>query len=255
MSAKAFLGERAHPAGKGLNFRDGEKSGPSAGSSSSNAGNSGGGNGGLSKFDQLVANKDGPGANASPTSGDEPGSPQNNPYSSFGSPTGDLSTSIGDGGNIGIAHDGGDDDNESDSGVSIMDREEAMQLRVAGYLKKFAVGRSGFFKNWKRRFFTCQEGVLQYFESEKSTSALSTIDLDEQAMRLVTRPSKRTHPEAVPAVPSLDFVLIFHENGGSEERKLLLRADTAEEHMQWCVIIGAFCDEVDHASDYPVALQ
>ncbi len=172
-----------------------------------------------------------------------------NPYGSNFAQSNEGIGAIGGSGGIEF---GGDEDDDDDSGsaVSVMDEEQALQMSVSGWLSKFAVGRSGFFKNWKRRYFTCDGGILAYYENEHTEKPLSTIDLRQQALRLVARPSKHTHPEVTN--PMLDFVLIFSEGPSQEERKLLLRAENPDTHMQWCVLLGAFVESVDDPRDGPV---
>lgn len=268
MAAKNFIdaGRATNNAGGFRNTEGGEK--PRGGQQQQQpaqaAGNGGfisggGGDGGMSRFDRLVSNRDFEdeehhGGN------DEPAAC---PYgamgggsasaSASGSPQGGIQRSdfTNSGGGIELGGGGEEDDESSDGEVEIMAPEEAVQVRLSGYMKKFAVGRSGFFKNWKRRFFVCDGGVLQYFESETSKEALSTIDLAGGAgLRLVTCPTTKTHPEVLDA--DIDMVLVFREAGSAEERKLLMRADTPDEHTQWAVVIGAFTPLVDHPMDFPV---
>jgi hypothetical protein len=144
-----------------------------------------------------------------------------------------------------------EEEEEEEDAFRILEPEEAMQIRLEGYLQKFAVGRSGFFANWKRRFFVCDRGVFAYMESATSGKALSIINLaDGAGLRLVTRPSTRTHAEC--RFPEFELVLIFLEDGGKNERKLLLRADTVEDKLAWARLLGAFTPEVDHPMDYPL---
>jgi hypothetical protein len=263
MSAKDFIGGHDRTAlgnGGGGGFRNlehEEKGGQAkaTGSAPAPAGSVGGD--GMSRFDRLVSNRDFEEEESSTLGGG--GDAAACPYGAMGGGGGGESSGIsaiqrsdfanGDGG---IQHDGSDDDEEgSESDIEIMAPEEAVQVRLSGYLKKFAVGRSGFFKNWKRRFFVCDGGVLAYFENETSKEPLSTIDLAGGAgRRLVTRPTTRTHPEVLD--PEIDLVLVFVENGETEERKLLMRADTPDDHIQWAVVLGAFTPLVDHPMDYPV---
>jgi hypothetical protein len=149
-----------------------------------------------------------------------------------------------------------DEDEDDERGVvHIMDQQEAENVHLSGYLSKFSVGRSGFFKNWRRRFFVCDGGLLQYFENEQSNKPLGTIDLaGEVGRRLVTRCSSRTHPQA--QRPDVDLLLVFVEvvagSSRPQERKLLLRADNPHDHAQWAVVLGAFTPLVDDPVDSPL---
>mmetsp|Transcript_39280 Transcript_39280/g.121427 ORF Transcript_39280/g.121427 Transcript_39280/m.121427 type:complete len:258 (-) Transcript_39280:121-894(-) len=255
MSAKSFIdGGRAAGNFRNMELEEKGQQKPRGGAAEpAPAGNFAGhaGDGGMSRFDRLVSNRefededDGAhdaGAAACPYGDMGRGS--------GGSGGGGITTGFVNNNDGGIECDG-DESEDDEEEVEIMAPEEAVQVRLSGYLKKFAVGRSGFFKNWKRRFFVCDGGVLQYFESETSKQPLSTIDLaNGQGLRLVTRPTKRTHPEVLD--PSLDLVLVFAEPGSSEERKLLLRADDPDDHTQWAVVMGAFTPLVDHPMDFPV---
>jgi hypothetical protein len=126
-----------------------------------------------------------------------------------------------------------------------------------GLLKKFSIGRSGGLfgssKNWKERYFVLSpEGnTLSFYESEavmKQRKAPScVIPLVKQTTRLITRPMKKHHPEA--SNVSREFVLVFKDNPGSQEHRLLCQSTTWEEHDAWCDVLHDYVCIVDAYDD------
>ncbi|KEG11378.1 phosphatidylinositol-4-phosphate 5-kinase [Trypanosoma grayi] len=122
-----------------------------------------------------------------------------------------------------------------------------------GWLEKFSIGRSRFGpSNWRRRYFVLVQFnatvALSYFRDELCRKPVSFLRLDACDTRLVTRPSIRTHKEATK--PGRDLCIVYIE--GAKEYKLLLRADTEEEHDYWVDELRKPFAIVDYPSDYPL---
>lgn len=139
---------------------------------------------------------------------------------------------------------------------------------LEGVAKKFAIGRSFFGgKNWKERYFVLAAGGgaeegLKYYESEadaKSNKApkgmvkikrpLPSVPMEGvpgQQPRLVTKPTRRQHPEA--ENPSKELLIIFYEDG--KERKLLMSCRSWDEQQTWVKALEHFIHNVDDPKDY-----
>lgn len=138
---------------------------------------------------------------------------------------------------------------------------------LEGVAKKFAIGRSFFSgKNWKERYFVLAAGGteegLRYFESEADAKSgkeprgcvklkrpLPSVPLEgspAQQPRLITKPTRRQHPEAVN--PSKELVIVFFE--GATERRLLMSCRSYDEQQTWVRALEHFIHNVDDPKDY-----
>ena len=136
-----------------------------------------------------------------------------------------------------------------------------------GVAKKFAIGRSFFSgKNWKERYFILAAGGadegLRYFESEADAKSgkeprgavklkrpLPSVPVEGSPAlqpRLVTKPTRRQHPEAVN--PSKELVIIFFED--SKERRLLMSCRSWDEQQTWVRALEHFIHNIDDPKDY-----
>ncbi|ESL06488.1 hypothetical protein TRSC58_05837 [Trypanosoma rangeli SC58] len=122
-----------------------------------------------------------------------------------------------------------------------------------GWLHKFSIGRSYFGRsNWRRRYFVFAPFntlvSLSYFRDELCRKPVAFLLLDTYDTRIVTRPSLRTHSEATQ--PGREVCIIYTEN--EREYKLLLRADSEDEHEYWVYTLCKLFDIINYPSDLPL---
>jgi hypothetical protein len=146
------------------------------------------------------------------------------------------------------------DDSEGDTSSAVVpdvEPKKPQQVTHRGWLTKFSLGRSRFGRsNFKRRFFVLsgigEMALLGYYENEQCAKQIGSVALSFSSSRLVTTPTPRSHPEANGKADT-DMCLIFAENG--KERRLLLRADSAGEKMDWLNRFDKVVQSVDRATD------
>jgi hypothetical protein len=109
--------------------------------------------------------------------------------------------------------------------VELSQRMAAKSLSTMA--EKYSVGRTGFFSNWKKRWFEQKGAAVQYYE-KAGGKYLGTIPINKTTKihRAVT-PS--IHPQA--SKPEQDIVIEFTENG--KPLKLLVRFENAQAKTEW----------------------
>jgi hypothetical protein len=117
-----------------------------------------------------------------------------------------------------------------------------------GELMKYSVGSSVLsFGNWQTRYFHLHRAALDYYATKARGKQLGSVALAGAAVRLVTRPTLKTHKEA--KQPARDLVLVFPLNGKS--RALLLRCADAAGHAEWVAALRLHVGTVDAEQDFP----
>eukprot|EP00754_Rhynchopus_humris_P000497 Rhum_TRINITY_DN10305_c0_g1::Rhum_TRINITY_DN10305_c0_g1_i1::g.37814::m.37814 len=140
------------------------------------------------------------------------------------------------------------------NGVQVARSPEVWEC-VCGPLLKYSTGKkASLFKNWKRRWCVGSRAGMVYGERvEAPPKGVVTFDTTcvSPPFAVVREPNPSTHPEVKD--PSLSYFAVQCVDGG-KPLTLLLRADDAQAHNEWCSFLETQADLAEGApSTWPVA--